>query len=186
MSDTLLTQQKKFRQPNVWRQYNLSRGSYLLMTLHRPSNVDDPIKLKKIIDLIVASCVDFPVVFSAHPRVNVILKQICRGAPNIKIVSSLPYLEFCFLCKNSLAVVTDSGGVSEEATVFGVPITLRDTTERPETVNIGSNELVGQNIEKLTLLLQRLFRGQWKRSSVPELWDGNAGDRIVAALDKLL
>lgn len=187
MIDTLFNQEKNFRRPKLWEEYKLSRKKYLLMTLHRPSNVDDPLKLQKIIDLIAASCVDFTVVFSAHPRVEATLRKICRSTPNIKIVPSLPYLEFCFLCKNALGVVTDSGGLSEETTVFGVPcITLRDTTERPETINLGSNELVGQNLQRLTLLLQRLFKGEWKKSSIPELWDGNAGYRVVAVLDKLL
>jgi UDP-N-acetylglucosamine 2-epimerase (non-hydrolysing) len=96
-------------------------------------------------------------------------------------------LEFNFLVKNSMAVITDSGGITEEATVMGVPcLTLRDTTERPETVTVGTNELVGTNPSKLKPALDRLFAGQWKKGGIPEKWDGKTGERICTVLEQLL
>ncbi len=97
-----------------------------------------------------------------------------------------PYLEFNYLVRHAKAVITDSGGVTEETTVMGVPcITLRDTTERPETVTIGTNEVIGTDPERLREALDRLFAGQWKTGGIPEKWDGKAGERIAAQLETL-
>jgi UDP-N-acetylglucosamine 2-epimerase (non-hydrolysing) len=105
---------------------------------------------------------------------------------NFYLIDPQPYLEFNFLVKNAKAVITDSGGITEETTVMKVPcITLRDSTERPETVTVGSNELVGTNPKALEPALHRLFAGKWKASGVPEKWDGRAGERIVASLEKI-
>ena len=102
-------------------------------------------------------------------------------------VDSQPYLEFNWLVKHARAVITDSGGITEETTVMQVPcLTLRDTTERPETVTVGTNELIGTDPSKLKPALDRLFAGQWKRGGIPPLWDGRTGERIVAALERLL
>jgi UDP-N-acetylglucosamine 2-epimerase (non-hydrolysing) len=102
-------------------------------------------------------------------------------------VDPQPYLEFNFLVKHAKAVITDSGGITEETTVMGVPcLTLRDTTERPETVTIGTNELIGTDPTKLKPALDKLFAGQWKTGSIPEKWDGKTGERIVAELERLL
>jgi UDP-N-acetylglucosamine 2-epimerase (non-hydrolysing) len=97
------------------------------------------------------------------------------------------YLEFNYLVNNCMAVITDSGGITEEATVMGVPcLTLRDTTERPETVTVGTNELVGTDPSKLKPVLDRVFSGQWKKGGIPEKWDGKTGERIVVHLERLL
>ncbi len=126
-------------------------------------------------------------IFPAHPRTAAHLRSLGLGARNLHITEPLGYLEFNFLVKNALAVVTDSGGVTEEATVMGVPcLTLRDTTERPETVTMGTNELVGSNPAKLAAHFDRLFAGGWKKGRVPPLWDGKTGERIVAHLERLL
>jgi len=102
-------------------------------------------------------------------------------------LSIQPYLEFNWLVKHAKAVITDSGGITEEATVMGVPcLTLRDTTERPETIALGTNELIGTDPARLKPALDRLFAGQWKKGSIPEMWDGKTGERIVAALERLL
>ena len=98
----------------------------------------------------------------------------------------MTYLEFNYLVDNSLCVITDSGGITEEATVLNVPcITMRNTTERPETVELGSNELVGDDFEKFKKLLKKLFDGKWKKAKVPKFWDGNASNRIVEILNKM-
>jgi UDP-N-acetylglucosamine 2-epimerase (non-hydrolysing) len=102
-------------------------------------------------------------------------------------VDPQPYLEFNYLVKHAKAVITDSGGITEETTVMGVPcLTLRDSTERPETVTMGTNELIGTDPGKLKPALERLFAGEWKKGGIPEKWDGQTGPRIVAALERLL
>jgi len=107
--------------------------------------------------------------------------------PDFVYAEPMSYLEFNFLVKNSMAVITDSGGITEEATVMGVPcLTLRDTTERPETVTVGTNELVGTDPSKLKPALDRLFAGQWKKGGIPEKWDGKTGERICTVLEQLL
>src|SRR5690606_8490733 len=107
-------------------------------------------------------------------------------APNLKIVEPLGYLEFNYLVENAKAVITDSGGITEETTVMGIPcITLRDNTERPETITIGTNELIGTNPAGIKPTLDKLFAGNWKKGGIPELWDGNAADRIVEHLEKI-
>ena len=107
--------------------------------------------------------------------------------PGFVYAEPMGYLEFNYLVKNSMAVITDSGGITEEATVLGVPcMTLRDTTERPETVAIGTNELIGTDPANLKPALKRLFAGQWKKGGIPDKWDGRTGERIVAHLDRLL
>jgi UDP-N-acetylglucosamine 2-epimerase (non-hydrolysing) len=104
-------------------------------------------------------------------------------AANLNIVEPLGYLEFNYLVENSKAVITDSGGITEETTVLGIPcITLRDNTERPETITIGTNELIGTNPMAIKPALDKLFAGEWKKGGIPELWDGNAAERIVKCL----
>jgi UDP-N-acetylglucosamine 2-epimerase (non-hydrolysing) len=128
-----------------------------------------------------------PVVFPAHPRTLKTLAQIGAVAPHLLVVEAQPYLEFNFLVANAKAVITDSGGVTEETTVLGIPcVTLRDTTERPETVTIGTNELIGTDPARLKPALDRLFEGRWKQGAIPELWDGRTGPRIVTVLERLL
>jgi len=103
------------------------------------------------------------------------------------LVDPQPYLEFNWLVKHAKAVITDSGGITEETTVMGVPcLTLRDTTERPETITVGTNELIGTDPARLKPALDRLFAGEWKKGDVPDRWDGHAAERIVAELERLL
>jgi UDP-N-acetylglucosamine 2-epimerase (non-hydrolysing) len=106
---------------------------------------------------------------------------------NLHLVAPQPYLEFNYLVRHAKAVITDSGGITEETTVMGVPcITLRDSTERPETVDIGTNELIGTDPARIGPVMDRLFAGQWKKGAVPELWDGRTGERIVKILAEIL
>jgi UDP-N-acetylglucosamine 2-epimerase (non-hydrolysing) len=122
-----------------------------------------------------------------HPRTAKVLKNLNNFAQKLYLVKPQPYLEFNYLVQNSKAVITDSGGITEETTVMGVPcITLRDSTERPETVTIGTNELIGTDPGNIKPALDRLFAGEWKKGSIPEKWDGKAGERIVSHLMELL
>ena len=128
-----------------------------------------------------------PVVFPVHPRSRRTLETMVELPANIHVVDPQPYLEFNYLVRHARAVITDSGGVTEETTAMGVPcMTLRDSTERPETVTVGTNELLGTDPAALAPALARLFAGDWKTGAIPEKWDGRTGPRIVAALEDLL
>jgi UDP-N-acetylglucosamine 2-epimerase (non-hydrolysing) len=192
MIDTLLRQMPRFQPPALWAEERLDESRYIVVTLHRPANVDAPEKLHALIDAIVSGSQDAKLVFPVHPRTRKTLAALGLDRPGVAegrlvLCEPLPYLEFNYLVKNALAVITDSGGITEEATVMGVPcMTLRDTTERPETVAIGTNELVGTDPAALRPYLDRLFSGKWKTGAIPELWDGQAAERIVDFLARLL
>ena len=128
-----------------------------------------------------------PVVFPVHPRTAKTLRELGSVPEAFRLVDPQPYLEFNYLVRHARAVITDSGGITEETTVMQVPcLTLRKTTERPETVTVGTNELIGTDPSKIAPALDRLFAGNWKRGAIPPLWDGRTGERIVAALEKVV
>jgi UDP-N-acetylglucosamine 2-epimerase (non-hydrolysing) len=186
MIDTLLKQKPHFVAPPFWNDLGLVAGKYLVLTLHRPANVDEESKLRELIQTIVDEASGAPIVFPVHPRTAKIFANAGIAAPNLHLVDPLPYLEFNYLVANSFAVITDSGGITEETTVQRIPcLTLRDNTERPETVTMGSNELVGTDPRKLPPVMKRLFAGEWKKGQVPPLWDGQTGKRIVGILQDL-
>lgn len=186
MIDTLLKQMPRFRQPELWSQLTLQEKEYIILTLHRPSNVDEEEKLKHLIDEIVHHSEGRKIVFPVHPRTAKMLDQLGINHPNLYRVDPMGYLEFNYLVKNSLMVITDSGGITEETTVMNIPcITLRDTTERPETVTEGTNELIGTNPKAIGPAMQKCFSGNWKAGSIPALWDGKTAVRIVQTIDKL-
>jgi UDP-N-acetylglucosamine 2-epimerase (non-hydrolysing) len=183
MIDTLLKQRPNFRPPEVWHQLGLKPKSYIVMTLHRPANVDQESQLKAMLDEIIAHTQDLPLIFPVHPRTAKILERLNVEHPRLHKVPPLPYLEFNYLVEHAKAVITDSGGITEEASVMNVPcMTLRDTTERPETIALGTNELVGTNPKAIKAYLDKLFRGTWKSGNEIPLWDGHAADRIVKTL----
>lgn len=187
MIDTLLKNLPRLRPPSFWTEEGLQPGQYFVMTLHRPANVDDPVAFARLLAAVCNHVRGLPVVFPVHPRTAKTLQGISQPLPGLLAVDPQPYLEFNYLVRNAKAVITDSGGVTEETTVMGVPcMTLRDTTERPETVTTGTNELIGTDPAALPPALDRLFAGHWKTGSVPQLWDGQTGPRIAAALDALL
>jgi UDP-N-acetylglucosamine 2-epimerase (non-hydrolysing) len=187
MIDTLLANLERLRPPDFWEPLGLLQGEYLVMTLHRPANVDEAYRLQPLLAAIHAGARGLPVVFPVHPRTARTLRDVVDLPAEIRLVDPQPYLEFIYLVRNARAVITDSGGITEETTVMGVPcLTLRDTTERPETVTQGTNELVGTDPVNLAPALERLFDGRWKRGAIPEKWDGRTGERIVAVLERLL
>lgn len=187
MIDTLLANLDRVRPPGFWRPMNLSPGKYLLLTLHRPANVDCRDRLVCLLRTVADIAGALPVVFPVHPRTRNHLKKINGLPENIHAVPPQPYLQFIHLVKHAFAVLTDSGGLTEETTVLGVPcLTLRETTERPETVEIGTNELVGTGPADIEAAAGRLFAGQWKAGRIPDKWDGQAGRRIAAILENLL
>ncbi|MBP7827280.1 MAG: UDP-N-acetylglucosamine 2-epimerase (non-hydrolyzing) [Verrucomicrobia bacterium] len=189
MIDTLLTQRPRFTPPLFWEEYDLRPGDYFVLTLHRPANVDLPTSLHRLLLAVGAGTRGHPVVFPVHPRTSKVLTAPgAEGLPaNLRVVAPQTYLQFNYLVQHARAVITDSGGITEETTVLGVPcLTLRDNTERPETVALGTNELIGTDPTRLQPALDRLFAGEWKRGTIPPLWDGHAGERIVAILERLL
>ena len=187
MIDTLLFEMDRLTPPVYFEQFELKLKGYLVLTLHRPANVDGQSKLTETLRAIMVSSKDLPVLFPVHPRTAKQLEHLDRAWDNLHCVEPLPYREFNYLVKHAQAVITDSGGITEETTVMGVPcMTLRDSTERPETVDIGTNELVGTDPENIAPAMERLLGGKWKKGGIPEKWDGKAAERIVAVLEGLL
>jgi UDP-N-acetylglucosamine 2-epimerase (non-hydrolysing) len=187
MIDSLLANRDRLRRPPFWETLGLRPGEYFIATLHRPANVDDPANLGRLLDAVAAACRGFPVIFPLHPRTERSLRRLTTCPTTIKVVDPQPYLEFIYLMRHAKGVITDSGGVTEETTVMGVPcITMRDSTERPETITDGTNVLIGSKPDRLRETLDVLFDGRWKHGTMPELWDGRAAERIVAVLEREL
>jgi UDP-N-acetylglucosamine 2-epimerase (non-hydrolysing) len=156
---------------------------YALVTLHRPANVDDSIILKRILQSLLEVSHDLSVIFPAHPRTRKRIADFGLHADQLQILDPLSYLEFLAMQSRATVVITDSGGIQEETTYLGVPcLTLRENTERPVTVSLGTNVLVGRDPEKLRSELARILAGQAKKGTIPPLWDGHAGARIAALL----
>lgn len=186
MIDTLLKQRPNFKKPSVWEEIGLQEKGYMVMTLHRPANVDEEQMLKELIQAIVDTSQDLPIIFPVHPRTRKILDQLEIQHDNLHLVEPLGYLEFNYLVERAKAVITDSGGITEETTVMGIPcMTLRENTERPETITIGTNELLGVDPKAVAPAMQKLFAGEWKKGEVPELWDGKCAERIVEVVASL-
>ena len=187
MIDTLLKQMPHLRPPVFWDGLGLTTGNYFVVTLHRPANVDCEHQLLLLLQAIAECTRGVPVVFPVHPRTAKKLCEIDGKTLGLHYVDPQRYLEFNYLVKHARGVITDSGGITEETTVLGVPcLTLRDNTERPETVTIGTNELIGTNPDNLAPALARLLDGRWKAGGIPEKWDGHAAERIVSVLERLL
>ena len=188
MIDTLLRNRSRFQKPAIYTDLHLQEKQYVVLTLHRPANVDEQTHLKALMEQIIANVQGLPIVFPIHPRTAKIFRELWQDdiAPNLHIVDPMGYLEFNYLVERAKVVVTDSGGITEETTVMGVPcITLRDNTERPETCTIGTNELIGTRPEAVKPALDTLFAGQWKQGNIPPLWDGHTAERIVDILTRL-
>jgi UDP-N-acetylglucosamine 2-epimerase (non-hydrolysing) len=186
MIDTLtrLLPRARERWPALAATLGIAPGEYVLVTLHRPSNVDDEATLSRILATLAELSADTTVVFPVHPRTRERLARARVAQPAaLRLADPLGYLDFLSLQDSALGVVTDSGGVQEETTFLGIPCyTLRASTERPVTVEVGTNVLIGDDMDRLRREMGRLRAGQAKRGSRPLLWDGAAAHRIADAL----
>lgn len=183
MIDTLLKYRAHFKKPQVWDDLHLENRRFFILTLHRPANVDAEKHLKATLEAIMVASRKTPVVFPVHPRTSRVLEKIGYCIDDLHTIPPLSYLEFNYLVERAKAVITDSGGITEESTVLGVPcMTLRDNTERPETITMGTNELIGTNPANIRPAMDKLFAGGWKKGAIPEKWDGHAAERIVDVL----
>ncbi len=156
---------------------------YALVTLHRPANVDDGAILKRILQSLLEVSQDLSVVFPAHPRTSKRIADFGLHAGQLQVLDPVSYVEFLGLQSRATVVITDSGGIQEETTYLGIPcLTLRENTERPITISLGTNVLVGRDPDKLRVELSRILAGQAKKGTIPPLWDGHAGERIADVL----
>jgi UDP-N-acetylglucosamine 2-epimerase (non-hydrolysing) len=156
---------------------------YALLTLHRPSNVDDCASLQNILNSLFEVNEQLAVVFPVHPRTRQRIEQFGINIDKLHLMEPVPYIEFLSLLRHATVVITDSGGIQEETTYLGVPcLTLRNNTERPVTVNVGTNVLIGQDLGRLRYEVAKILEGKHKKGSVPPLWDGHAGERIAEIL----
>jgi UDP-N-acetylglucosamine 2-epimerase (non-hydrolysing) len=200
MIDTLLANFSRLVKPDIFDTLKLQPKKYIMLTLHRPANVDDSDCLAELLNAIHDNANDYPVIFPVHPRTRKVINDFSpavlrscglavEGSEGLAVPASIHltepmgYLEFNYLVKHAFAVITDSGGITEETTVMGVPcMTLRDSTERPETCTVGTNELLGTDPAAIKPAMQKLFAGQWKKGGIPEKWDGHAAERIVEVI----
>jgi len=188
MIDTLLRNRAKADASGVLDELGVAPGAYAVLTLHRPANVDDPAVLARLLDAIETIQRDLPVIFPTHPRTRKNLSAGPAGArvagmPGLRLIEPVGYLDFLKLMSEAKLVLTDSGGIQEETTILKVPcLTLRPNTERPITAEVGSNQVVGTDPAAILSAYGHVVDGTWRRLDVPELWDGQAAQRIVAIL----
>ena len=183
MIDTLLKHRQNFIKPPLWDKVGLEENNYIVMTLHRPANVDEERILKELMDEIMVHSQNIPIIFPVHPRTAKQLESLGISHSNLHTVEPLSYLEFNYLVERAKAVITDSGGITEETTVMNIPcMTLRDNTERPETIDLGTNEILGVNPKAIAPALEKLFSGNWKEGKIPPMWDGKTAERIINQL----
>lgn len=186
MIDSVAYYLSKAEQSNILNDLSLEAGKYILVTLHRPSNVDEPKQLKKLIEMLNRLSERRKVIFPVHPRTKNNLANQSFNQPinqSVQLCDPIGYIDFLALTKNAELILTDSGGIQEESTYLGVQcITLRNSTERPVTVDVGTNQLLGNNLTAAEKTANEVLNGKIKLGSIPELWDGKAAERIVSAI----
>jgi len=185
MIDTLVRLLSAAEQRDVLTRFTLESQHYGLVTLHRPSNVDVPAMLREIMDTLQEIGEEIPLLFPIHPRTRQQLdhtQYVIRNT-QLRLIDPVGYLDFLALQRNAALVITDSGGIQEETTYLSVPcLTVRENTERPVTVTLGTNTLVGQDMGRLQAEVSLILQGDGKRGMVPPLWDGHASERIARIL----
>ncbi len=192
MIDTLLKNKTKADESTILDDLGIRPGGYAAMTMHRPSNVDDPIVFARLLDAIEEIQKDLPIIFPIHPRTRNSIARMgfqdrVDAMSGLRLIEPAGYLDFLKLTSNAKLVLTDSGGIQEETTILKVPcITMRENTERPVTVDVGSNQIVGTDPAKILQAYRNVTDGRWRTPQVPELWDGRAAERIVEILAKRL
>jgi len=190
MIDSLIYNLKIAEKSMILEQLSLTKNDYAVLTLHRPANVDDKDVLIKVMDIIKMVSSKIDVVYPIHPRTldalyRYALYEDAKSISGLRIMEPLGYLDFLKLISNSKMLLTDSGGIQEEATYLNTPcLTMREETERPITVEQGSNTIVGLDFEKIKNTIAMIINGEYKKASIPELWDGKASERIVSVLQK--
>jgi len=186
MVDSLRRHEQHALQQRPWEQFGVDAGVYALLTLHRPSNVDDDSRLTDLLRLASRIAERIPVLFPVHPRTRekIVGRQL---PPALCLLEPQPYITFLGLMARAKVVLTDSGGIQEETTAFQVPcLTLRKNTERPSTVELGTNELVGDDLDRAERIVEQIVSGDWKKGVVPPLWDGHAAVRLVDSIESFL
>jgi len=190
MIDPLAANIKAVDRSRILNRIGVKPSGYAVLTMHRPSNVDSADSLREVYEIIAAVTERIPVVYPVHPRTLESFKSHglvneFRDLSNLKLSEPLGYIDFIRLVRNSKFVLTDSGGIQEETTWLRVPcLTMRDTTERPVTVSLGTNKLVGRKLDEILRSVDQIMRGKWKRGRVPKYWDGRTTNRIIEILEK--
>jgi UDP-N-acetylglucosamine 2-epimerase (non-hydrolysing) len=188
MIDTLLSQAAKARKRAAWRGFGVMPQRYAVATLHRPSNVDDDERLTGLIQALRATGRRLPVLFPVHPRTRGRMERLGLDQADGRLIfcEPQPYVDFLSLLTDARVVLTDSGGIQEETTILAVPcLTLRDNTERPSTVELGTNRLIGSDPGSIVNAVDQVLGSPLPAPAAPPLWDGSAAERIVAALERL-
>ena len=184
MIDTLLRFRRQAMESPVLERFGLDPKSYALVTVHRPSNVDDPASLRALVEMLMALSRDIRIVFPVHPRTMQRIQSAGIAHEGLMLIPPQSYLDFVKMMSEARVVLTDSGGIQEETTILRVPcLTMRENTERPVTIDQGTNHLVGANPKKILPAAQGILRSSPDRDRSPDLWDGNAADRILDALE---
>ena len=192
MIDTLVAHLDQARASNVWARMGLTDGKYAIATFHRPSNVDTRESAAKVVEALCLVARFLPVVLPIHPRTRESFRQfgfldVLTATPGFHLVEPMGYFDFIGLVAQCKLVVTDSGGIQEETTYLGIPcLTMRANTERPSTVSVGTNVLIGSDLDRLRSEIENIGADKFQRGSVPPLWDGNAAERIVADIEAFL
>lgn len=190
MIDSLLYYLPKVEKSKILKKFDLQSSNYILITLHRPSNVDNKENLSALVSLIQELSLKIKIIFTVHPRTRKNLEKynlFKNFKDNIQLSDPIGYIDFISLIKNSSFVITDSGGIQEETSFLGIPcVTLRTTTERPVTVKMGTNYLVGDDLQRAKNLSFEILDNKYKKGKTPKLWDGKSAERIVNTLIDLL
>jgi len=191
MIDCLLAQLPKTENRDTLQQFGVEAGHYATLTLHRPSNVDDPDVFSGIVDVMIRLSWELPIVWPVHPRSKKNLESLgllrrVGSSPGLRLTDPIGYLDMLTLNRRARMIITDSGGLQEEATVLRVPcVTLRQNTERPATVEAGANQVVGNHPDKIQAAISSVLNGNGQKIRIPELWDGKSAERIIDVLMRL-